>query len=204
VPATTGRILPRDRDADRRPAHRRDRRDRDVDAIAMRRGGAVATRVPSRRAIGARLARADGATARARSSAAPLSPAPTPRRRRRRRSDERSTARLSRRPERGRDVESLPAPLVWTFDGPFERCLDDLDDSLRRAIVLIGDVSRVALLIDISLPDAARARPPRRPRPAGVGPLHRRIAGYGLPTFPRVRHLRAPGPLATLVVAYRS
>ena len=31
-----------------------------------------------------------------------------------------------------------------------------------------------------------------------------RIAGYGLPTFPRVRHLRVPGPLATLVVAYRS
>ena len=48
--------------------------------------------------------------------------------------------------------ETLPAPLVWTFDGPFERCLDDLDDSLRRAIVLIGDVSRVALLIDLSLP----------------------------------------------------
>ena len=27
----------------------------------------------------------------------------------------------------------LPEPLVWTFDGPFERCLADLEDTLRRA-----------------------------------------------------------------------
>ena len=53
---------------------------------------------------------------------------------------------------RAREIESLPAPLVWTFDGPFERCLADLEDTLRRAIVLVGDVSRVALLIDLSLP----------------------------------------------------
>ena len=46
----------------------------------------------------------------------------------------------------------LPAPLVWTFDGPFERCLADIEDTLRRAIVLVGDVSRIALLIDLSLP----------------------------------------------------
>ena len=102
------------------------------------------------------------------------------------------------------DVESLPPPLVWTFDGPFERCLDDVDDSLRRAIVLIGDVSRVALLIDLSLPALlARVRAGDRVQPAW-GRFTDRIAGYGLPTFPRVRHLRAPGPLATLVVAYRS
>ena len=25
---------------------------------------------------------------------------------------------------RERDIEALPPPLVWTFDGPFERCLD--------------------------------------------------------------------------------
>ena len=43
-------------------------------------------------------------------------------------------------------------PLVWTFDGPFDRCLADAEDTLRRAIVLVGDVSRVALLIDLSLP----------------------------------------------------
>ena len=30
-------------------------------------------------------------------------------------------------------AEALPAPLVWTFDGPFERCLDDIEDTLRRA-----------------------------------------------------------------------
>ncbi|MEO8312798.1 MAG: hypothetical protein ABI520_16635 [Caldimonas sp.] len=105
---------------------------------------------------------------------------------------------------RDREIESLPAPLVWTFDGPFERCLDDLDDSLRRAIVLIGDVSRVALLIDLSLPALlGRVRAGDRVQPAW-GRFAERIAGYGLPTFPRVRHLRTHGPLATLVVAYRS
>ena len=31
------------------------------------------------------------------------------------------------------DAPRLPAPLVWTFDGPFERCLLDLEDALRRA-----------------------------------------------------------------------
>ena len=108
------------------------------------------------------------------------------------------------RPRVQRKVEALPAPLVWTFDGPFERCLDDLDDSLRRAIVLIGDVSRVALLIDLSLPALlARVRAGDRVQPAW-GRFTDRLAGYGLPTFPRVRPLRTPGPLATLVVAYRS
>ncbi|MEO5844808.1 MAG: hypothetical protein ABIQ33_08195, partial [Caldimonas sp.] len=106
--------------------------------------------------------------------------------------------------DRDAEIESLPAPLVWTFDGPFERCLDDLDDSLRRAIVLIGDVSRVALLIDLSLPALlGRVRAGDRVQPAW-GRFTERLAGYGLPTFPRVRHLRTRGPLATLVVAYRS
>jgi hypothetical protein len=115
-----------------------------------------------------------------------------------------SDRRDDRRSEPRRERESLPAPLVWTFDGPFERCLDDLDDSLRRAIVLIGDVSRVALLIDLSLPALlARVRAGDRVQPAW-GRFTERIAGYGLPTFPRVRHLRARGPLATLVVAYRT
>ena len=115
-----------------------------------------------------------------------------------------ASARRSPRPERVREVESLPAPLVWTFDGPLERCLDDLDDSLRRAIVLIGDVARVAVLIDISLPTLLdRVRRGDRVQPAW-GRFVERVAGYGLPTFPRVRHLRTRGPLATLVVAYRS
>jgi hypothetical protein len=106
----------------------------------------------------------------------------------------------------GRDVvpEALPPPLVWTFDGPFERCLDDLDDSLRRGLVLIGDVARVAVLIDLSLPALlARVRAGDAVQPAWRR-LIDRLGGYGLPTFPRVRHLRASGPLATLVVAYRS
>ena len=101
-------------------------------------------------------------------------------------------------------VEVLPPPLVWTFDGPFERCLNDLEDSLRRALVLIGDVSRVALLIDISLPALqARVRAGDRIQPAW-GRFIERLAEYGLPSFPRVRPLRTSGPLATLVVAYRS
>ena len=110
--------------------------------------------------------------------------------------------RSGRRAER--PIESLPPPLVWTFDGPFERCLNDLEDSLRRAIVLIGDVSRVALLIDVSLPALqARVRAGDRVQPAW-GRFVERISGYGLPSFPSVRPLRTPGPLATLVVAYRS
>ena len=101
-------------------------------------------------------------------------------------------------------LEALPSPLVWTFDGPFERCLDDLEDSLRRALVLIGDVSRVALLIDVSLPALqARVRAGDRIQPAW-GRFVERLSSYGLPSFPRVRPLRAHGPLATLVVAYRS
>jgi len=100
--------------------------------------------------------------------------------------------------------DDLPAPLVWTFDGPLERCLADLEDALRRAILLVGDVSRVALLIDLSLPALLqRVRAGDALQPAW-GEFVRRVGDdYGLPAFPRVRHLRAPGPLATLVVAYR-
>ncbi len=113
-------------------------------------------------------------------------------------------ASRARSPRRDDDLDALPAPLVWVFDGPFERCLDDVDDSLRRAIVLIGDVARVAVLIDLSLPALlGRVRAGDAVQPAW-GRFIERIAGYGLPTFPRVRHLRTPGPLATLVVAYRS
>ena len=110
----------------------------------------------------------------------------------------------TRRSARSDAVDVLPPPLVWTFDGPFERCLNDLEDSLRRALVLIGDVSRVALLIDVSLPALqARVRAGDRIQPAW-GRFIERLSSYGLPTFPRVRPLRTHGPLATLVVAYRS
>ncbi len=101
------------------------------------------------------------------------------------------------------DHETLPAPLVWTFDGPFERCLADLDDTLRRALVMVGDAARLALLIDLSLPAIQkRVEAGDRLQPAWALFLER-IARYGLPAEPRVRHLRAAGPLATLVIAYR-
>ncbi|HEX7438729.1 MAG TPA: hypothetical protein VF319_01425 [Caldimonas sp.] len=99
---------------------------------------------------------------------------------------------------------ALPAPLVWTFDGAFEPCLADIEDTLRRAIVLLGDVSRVALLIDLSLPALQRrVRAGDALQPAW-GLFLERMTRYGLPAQPRVRHLRHPGPLATLVIAYRN
>jgi len=101
--------------------------------------------------------------------------------------------------------EALPVPLVWTFDGPFERVLADVEDTLRRAIVLVGDVSRIALLIDLSLPALQiRIAAGDVVQPAWGRFIERIVAAYGFPAFPRVRHLRSGGPLATLVVAYRS
>jgi len=100
-------------------------------------------------------------------------------------------------------THALPPPLVWTFDGPFERCLGDLEDTLRRTLVGIGDVSRIALQIELSLP-ALRRRTDLgdRVQPA-FGRLLERLAGYGLPQPPRLRRLGSDGPLLTLVVAYR-
>ena len=103
----------------------------------------------------------------------------------------------------GRDLD-LPAPLVWTFDGPFERCLADLEDTLRRAIVMVGDVSRIALLIDLSLPALQRRVAAGDALQPALGRFLERLAGYGLPSPPRVRPLRRAGPLATLVIAYRN
>ena len=105
--------------------------------------------------------------------------------------------------------DALPPPLVWTFDGPFERCLDDVEDTLRRAIVMVGDVSRVALLIDLSLPALKRRVEAGDVLQPAWGRFLERTARYGLPASPhvghlRVRHLRVAGPLATLVVAYRN
>ena len=39
--------------------------------------------------------------------------------------------RAQRRTLRREAPAELPAPLVWAFDGPFERCLADADDALR-------------------------------------------------------------------------
>ena len=75
----------------------------------------------------------------------------------------------------------LPEPLVWTFDGPFERCLADLEDTLRRAIVMVGGVSRVALLIDLSLPALQRRVAAGDALQPGWGRFQERLAGYGLP-----------------------
>jgi hypothetical protein len=101
-------------------------------------------------------------------------------------------------------VEAVPSPLVWTFDGPFDRCLADAEDTLRRAIVLVGDVARVALLVDVSLPALQqRVRAGDAVQPAW-GRFLEHIERYGLPVSPRVRHVRSDGPLLTLLIAYRN
>ena len=109
-------------------------------------------------------------------------------------------SRSARNPAR-----KAPTPLVWTFDGPFTTCLADMEDTLRRAIVQVGDVSRIALMIELSLP-ALRARVDAGDaiQPAWGRFLDALSWRYGLPAAPRVRHLKAQGPLATLVIAYRS
>jgi hypothetical protein len=110
----------------------------------------------------------------------------------------------ARRLDAGRSGEQLPPPLVWTFDGPFEVCLADLEDTLRRAIVMVGDVSRVALLIDLSLPALKqRVAAGDALQPAWDRFLER-MQRYGLPEAPRVRHRTGAGPLATLVIGYRN
>lgn len=102
-------------------------------------------------------------------------------------------------------VEAIGGPLVWTFDGSFATCLADMEDALRRAIVQVGDVSSIAVLIEVSLPglkrrvDAGDAIQPEWGRF-----LERMSDRYGLPAPPRVRPLGIEGPLATLVIAYRS
>jgi hypothetical protein len=98
--------------------------------------------------------------------------------------------------------DSLPAPLVWTFDGPIERCLADLEDTLRRAIPMVGGVSRLALLIELSLPALKRRVEAGDTLQPAWNHFLDRLGRYGLPAHPRVRHLRAAGPLATLVIAY--
>lgn len=104
----------------------------------------------------------------------------------------------------GPRADALPQPLVWTFDGPFEHCLADIEDTLRRAIVMVGDVSRVVLLIDLSLPALKQRVDAGDVLQPAWGRFLERMRRYGLPAVPRVRHLRGGGPLATLVIAYRN
>jgi len=99
----------------------------------------------------------------------------------------------------------IEAPLIWTFDGPFATCLADMEDTFRRAIIQVGDVSRIAVQIDLSLP----ALKPRIDAGESIQPawsefLEHLTQRYGLPAPPRVRPMKGAGPLATLVVAYRS
>ena len=115
-----------------------------------------------------------------------------------------SSARLRSKGQGRLRVEALPPPLVWAFDGPFERCLSDIEDTLRRAIVMVGGVSRVALLIDLSLPALQRRVVAGDSLQPAWGDFLARMARYGLPAMPRVRHLSGAGPLATLVIAYRN
>ena len=108
------------------------------------------------------------------------------------------------RQSRKRDPR-IEAPLVWTFDGPFTLCLQDMEDTFRRAIIQVGDVSRILVQIELSLP----ALKPRVDAGEAIQPawgqfVDRLAHGYGLPVAPRVRHLAARGPLATMVIAYRS
>jgi hypothetical protein len=108
-------------------------------------------------------------------------------------------------PARAASRDAVAGPLVWTFDGPFALCLADLEDALRRALVQVGDVASIAVLIELSLPALKRrVEAGDALQPAWTEFLERVSHRYGLPTPPRVRHARAAGPLATLVVAYRS
>ena len=98
-----------------------------------------------------------------------------------------------------------PPPLVWTFDGPFAVCLTDIEDTLRRAIVQLDDVSGVVVALDLSLPAlAVRVAAGDRLQPAWSRFLEGVAQRYGLPCRLRVRHRSVRGPLATLVILYRS
>jgi hypothetical protein len=114
---------------------------------------------------------------------------------------ERSSARRRETPP----AVSVGGPLVWAFDGPLTTCLADVEDALRRAIVQIGDVASLVVLIEISLPALKRrVEAGDAVQPAWGNFLSRVSARYGLPSVPRVRPVRTDGPLAMLVVAYRS
>jgi len=101
--------------------------------------------------------------------------------------------------------ENVAGPFVWTFDDGFVEALADMEDTLRRAIVQLGDVASIAVLIELSLPALRRrVEAGETIQPAWTRFLERVSERYGLPTPPRVRSRTGAGPLATLVVAYRS
>lgn len=114
-------------------------------------------------------------------------------------------SRASARSRRGAPSDfNAHTPLMWTFDGPFAVCLADIESTLRRAIVQLDEVSALAAALDMSLPAlAVRVAAGDRIQPEWHGFLDR-LSRYGLPSPLRVRHRREPGPLATLLVVYRS
>ena len=96
-------------------------------------------------------------------------------------------------------------PLAWSFDGPLVRCLADVEDTLRRVLVQLGDVGSVAVRVDVSLPALKhRVACGDALQPAWRDFMARLAQKYGLPVPPRVRATRTAGPLFVLVVAYRS
>jgi len=113
--------------------------------------------------------------------------------------------RMRRSRVRARYDKDIGGPLLWTFDGPIARCLTDIEDALRRAIVQVGDVASIAVQIEVSLPTLARRlQAGDALQPAWSEFLARLASRYGLQAAPRVRYLRNHGPLATLVIVYRS
>jgi hypothetical protein len=117
----------------------------------------------------------------------------------------RGQARRSPPRDEGRRAATVEAPLVWTFDGPFSTCLFDMEDTLRRSIVQVGDVSRIAVMIELSLPALRRrVQLGDAVQPAWGRFLDALTRRYGLPSAPRLHPVRAQGPLATLWIAYRS
>ena len=113
--------------------------------------------------------------------------------------------RPARRSEPARASGIIGGPLVWTFDGAFATCLADIEDTLRRAIVQVGDIASIAVLIEVSLPALKRRVDAGESVQPAWGQFLERLSGrYGLPSPPRVRPVRSAGPLATLVIAYRS
>ena len=106
---------------------------------------------------------------------------------------------------RNRAAATVGVPLTWTFDGRFPGSLADLEDALRRAIVQVGDVSRVLVVIELSLPALkARMAAGDAVQPAWGEFMARVATRYGLPAAPRVRYLTRANPLLVLIIAYRS
>ena len=98
----------------------------------------------------------------------------------------------------------IDPPLLWTFDGPVAVCLAAVEDTLRRAIVQLGEITAIAVAIDVSLPAlAARVRHGDAIQPAWRRFVER-TSRYGLPSPLRIRHRTDAGALITLVILYRS